>query len=59
MGTEIYHHLKSVINKKYGLDATAVGDEGGFAPNVNDPKDALQLIKDAIEMAGYTGKVIR
>lgn len=34
MGSEIYHHLKKVINKKYGLDATAVGDEGGFAPNI-------------------------
>lgn len=34
MGSETYHHLKSVIKKKYGLDATAIGDEGGFAPNV-------------------------
>jgi len=34
MGSEIYHHLKKVIHKRYGLDATAVGDEGGFAPNI-------------------------
>ena len=33
MGSEVYHHLKSLIKAKYGLDATAVGDEGGFAPN--------------------------
>ena len=33
MGSELYHHLKKIINTKYGLDATAVGDEGGFAPN--------------------------
>jgi enolase len=33
MGTEIYHHLSALIKAKYGLDATAVGDEGGFAPN--------------------------
>jgi len=40
------------------LDATAVGDEGGFAPNIQDPKEALDLLKEAIEKAGYTGKVI-
>lgn len=34
MGSEVYHHLKKVINKKYGVDATNVGDEGGFAPNI-------------------------
>ena len=57
MGTETYHHLKNVIKKEYGLDATAVGDEGGFAPNFQNNKDALVLIKKAIEMAGYTGKI--
>jgi enolase len=34
IGSEVYHHLKSVIKKKYGQDATNVGDEGGFAPNI-------------------------
>jgi enolase len=34
MGTEVYHTLKGVIKKKYGQDATNVGDEGGFAPNI-------------------------
>jgi len=57
IGSEVYHHLKSVIKNKFGLDATAVGDEGGFAPNILNNKEGLQLIKDAIEQAGYTGKV--
>lgn len=34
IGAEVYHHLKGVIKKKYGQDATNVGDEGGFAPNI-------------------------
>ncbi|XP_032792474.2 enolase [Daphnia magna] len=57
MGTETYHHLKKVINNRFGLDATAVGDEGGFAPNILNNKDALELISTAIEKAGYTGKI--
>lgn len=57
MGSEIYHHLKKVIKDKYGLVATGVGDEGGFAPNIKEGKEALELIKQAIEVAGYTGKV--
>jgi len=57
MGSETYHHLKKVIHNKFGLDATAVGDEGGFAPNILNNKDALDLISTAIEKAGYTGKI--
>jgi len=57
MGSEIYHHLKKVIQAKFGLDATAVGDEGGFAPNIQSNKEALELIKAAIEKAGYNGKI--
>lgn len=57
IGSEVYHHLKKVIKDKFGLDATAVGDEGGFAPNIQNNKEGLQLIKDAIDQAGYTGKV--
>lgn len=34
MGSEVYQNLKQVIKSKYGLDATSVGDEGGFAPNI-------------------------
>jgi len=58
MGSELYHHLKGIIKKKYGLDATAVGDEGGFAPNFQDNKEALDLLIDAIKQAGYEGKVV-
>ena len=58
MGSEVYHHLKTEIKNRYGLDATAVGDEGGFAPNILDNKEALNLLKSSIEKAGYTGKVL-
>lgn len=58
MGSEVYHHLKAVIKKKYGQDATNVGDEGGFAPNIQENKEGLELLKTAIEKAGYTGKVV-
>jgi len=57
MGSEIYHHLKNVIKGRFGLDATSVGDEGGFAPNILNNKDALNLITEAIQKAGYTGKI--
>ncbi len=51
MGVEVYHNLKKVLKDK-GL-STAVGDEGGFAPNVSSEKEALDLIMMAIEKAGY------
>lgn len=57
MGSEVYHHLKNVIKQRYGLDATCVGDEGGFAPNIQSNKEALDLIMTAIQMAGYSGKI--
>lgn len=57
MGSEVYHHLKNVIKAKFGLDATAVGDEGGFAPNILNNKDGLALINEAIAKAGYTGRI--
>jgi enolase len=57
MGSEVYHHLKAVIKSKYGLDACNVGDEGGFAPNILDNFEGLELLRVAIEKAGYTGKV--
>ena len=49
--------LKKVIKNKYGQDAVNVGDEGGFAPNIKDNKEGLELLKEAIEKAEYTGKV--
>lgn len=57
MGAETYHSLKNVIKEKYGQDAVNVGDEGGFAPNIQDNKEGLELLKQAIANAGYTGKV--
>jgi enolase len=52
MGTEIYHNLKATL-KGAGL-ATAVGDEGGFAPNLPSNVAALELISKAVKAAGYT-----
>ncbi|GFZ85473.1 enolase [Compostibacillus humi] len=51
MGAEIFHSLKKVLSEK-GLN-TAVGDEGGFAPNLSSNEEALQTIVEAIEKAGY------
>ncbi|WP_392536465.1 phosphopyruvate hydratase [Legionella sp. 227] len=51
MGAEIFHGLKSVL-KKQGLN-TAVGDEGGFAPNIKSNRQALDLLCEAIEKVGY------
>ncbi|MGW8959446.1 phosphopyruvate hydratase [Paenibacillus sp. NPDC055715] len=51
IGAEIFHNLKSVLNSK-GLN-TAVGDEGGFAPNFKSNEEALSTIIEAIEKAGY------
>lgn len=52
MGSEVYHHLKKVLQGK-GL-STGVGDEGGFAPNLESNEEAFQVIVEAIEEAGYT-----
>ncbi|KAH7553430.1 hypothetical protein JRO89_XS12G0011000 [Xanthoceras sorbifolium] len=48
----------AVIKKKYGQDATNVGDEGGFAPNIQENKEGLELLKTAIAKAGYTKQVV-
>ena len=50
-GSEVFHALKKLLDKK-GF-STAVGDEGGFAPNLASHSEALQLIVQAIEAAGY------
>ena len=52
MGAEVYHALAALLKKK-GL-STGVGDEGGFAPDISEEKQALDLILDAISRAGYT-----
>ena len=54
MGSTVFHHLKNILKRK-GLN-TSVGDEGGFAPMLEDNDTALQAIIEAIETAGYTPK---
>jgi len=51
MACEVFHNLKSILNSK-GF-STSVGDEGGFAPNLSSNEEAIQLILEAIEKAGY------
>lgn len=51
MGTEVYHSLKKVLTKKEL--SVAVGDEGGFAPNLNSDEEAIECILEAIDKAGY------
>jgi enolase len=51
MGTEIFHHLKSVLKSK-GY-STNVGDEGGFAPNIQSNEEAIEIVLQSIEKAGY------
>jgi enolase 1/2/3 len=51
MGVEVFHHLKAVL-KKNGY-STNVGDEGGFAPNIKSNEEAIQIVLQAIEKAGY------
>jgi len=57
IGTEIYHQLKEILAKKFGKQAINVGDEGGFAPPVRAPEEALDLIMEAVEKAGYQNKI--
>jgi len=57
IGAEVYHTLKTVVKSKYGKDAVAVGDEGGFAPNIQENEEGLQCLMDAIRTAGHSGKV--
>lgn len=57
MGVEVYHQLGTLLKKKYGPSATNVGDEGGFAPPIEDPVEPFDLIIDAIDIAGYSGDI--
>lgn len=56
-GAEVYQQLKSLAKKKYGQSAGNVGDEGGVAPDIQTAEEALDLITDAIEVAGYKGRM--
>jgi enolase len=55
IGSETYHQLKKIVKNKF--HATGVGDEGGFAPPIASPEQALDLIKNAISNAGYKSKI--
>ncbi|TNN29672.1 Beta-enolase [Liparis tanakae] len=66
-GVPLYRHIADLagnkdvilpVPAKYGKDATNVGDEGGFAPNILDNNEALELLKSAIEKAGYPDKIL-
>ena len=57
MGVETYHALGKILKGRYGSTATNVGDEGGFAPAIKTTRDALDAISEAIDQAGYNGKV--
>lgn len=56
-GVEIYHTLKSLLKEKYGPNAINVGDEGGFAPPINNSQEPLDILMKAIEQVGLTGKI--
>jgi len=57
IGVEVYAELKTCIKKKYGQDATNVGDEGGFAPSVQANEEALEILMDAIIKSGHKDKI--
>jgi len=56
-GAEVYHALAGKILKKYGKGSTSLGDEGGFAPQCADSREALSLLESAIRECGYRKKV--
>lgn len=57
MGSEVYQELKSTLKKKFGGSAIGIGDEGGFAPPISHPHEALDLITTAVSNCGYNGKI--
>jgi enolase len=58
IGAEVYQNLKKVILDKYGLNATNVGDEGGFAPDVSNADEVFDILGKAIEKSGHKDKVV-
>ena len=58
IGSETYHHLQKLLKSKYGKSAANVGDEGGFgAPQIKDENETLELIMEAIQKSGHSGKL--
>lgn len=57
MGSEIYHQLKNILSKRYGKLATNLGDEGGFAPPLRIPEEAIELILKAAKDLNYEDKI--
>jgi enolase len=57
MGVEVYQALKTQLQKEYGKSSINVGDEGGFAPPIKKPEEALDIIYKAIQNAGYVDEV--
>jgi enolase len=58
IGAEVYQSLKKVILDKYGLNATNVGDEGGFAPDFSNTEEAFILLDQALDKSGHKDKVV-
>jgi len=56
-GSETYTSLKRVLEKRFGKLATNLGDEGGFAPPIENTREGLELIKEAVEKAGFSKKI--
>ena len=56
-GVETYHALKNILKKKYGAKSILLGDEGGFAPPIENVEGRLELLLKAIGEAGYSGKI--
>lgn len=57
IGSETYHILKEVIEKKFGKNSTNVGDEGGFVPNISSTQQALDILNEAIKKSGAESKI--
>lgn len=57
IGTTVMHALKKLIRQKIGAPSANIGDEGGFAPDLEDPAAPLEMLTQAVSKAGYDGKV--
>lgn len=55
--SEVHHKLKEILHHSFGANATNVGDEGGFAPPISEPREALELLEIAAEEAGHKSKI--